>query len=309
MFQREETSKVEMLAVGSVALDDILSVAGSVERVMGGSCVHFSLAANLFFPVHLVGVVGDDYPQEHLDFLTDKGIGIGALEKKEGKSFYWRGRYVEDFSSVETLALDLGVFETFDPSLSGKYLSPKYLFLANIDPVLQMKILNQVERPHLVVMDTMNHWIEDSLRELWEVIKKVDVLILNDGEARLLSGQNDLLKAAEELITKGPKYLIIKRGENGSIFLDNEGNFFSIPAYPVKNVIDTTGAGDSFAGAFMGYVAFCDQISLEVFKKAMAYASCVASFTVQGFGVQGLANIEEKDILERFLEFKRMSTF
>ncbi len=300
---------MSLVVVGSVAIDNIISPKGCKDNAMGGSACYFSCAASHFAAVNLVGVVGEDYPKEHINLLRSKNIDLQGLEHKEGESFRWTGEYSKDFMSVKTLNLALNVFEHFDPVLPDSYCDSEYVFLANIDPLLQMKVMDQVKEPRLVVMDTMNHWIETRSKELLEALKRVDILILNDGEARMLSEQYSLIKAAKSLLELGPSQVVVKRGEHGSFLMGRDGELFLIPAYPVENVVDTTGAGDSFAGGFMGFITKSGALTQETFRLAMVYGACVSSFTVEGFSLDRLVAITDEDIQERFDQLKTMTIF
>lgn len=300
---------MSLVVVGSVAIDNIISPEGRKDNALGGSACYFSCAASHFSHVNLVGVIGQDFPQAHIDMLAAKKIDVSGLEIQDGESFTWTGEYSSDFSEVETLNLALNVFEHFDPVLPANYKKSEYVFLANIDPVLQMKVMDQVDNPRLVVMDTMNFWIETRRKELREAMLRVDILILNDSEARMLSEQHSLIRAAQQLLEWGPSKVIVKCGEKGAFLMDNEGELFSIPAYPVENVVDTTGAGDSFAGGFMGYITESGTLNKETFRKAMVYGSCVSSFTVEDFSLDRLAAITAADIESRFGRLKEITSF
>jgi sugar/nucleoside kinase (ribokinase family) len=300
---------MSLVVVGSVAIDNIISPEGRKDNSMGGSACYFSCAASYFVPVNFVGIIGRDYPEEYLDLLRSKNISLEGLEVVDGESFRWTGEYSADFTSVETHNLALNVFEQFDPILPDSYRQSEFVFLANIDPILQMKVMNQVKNPRLVVMDTMDFWIKTRRKELLEMIKRVDILILNDGEARMLSEEHSLIKAAKILLQWGPKKVIVKRGEHGAFLIDNEGELFSIPAYPVEKVIDTTGAGDSFAGGFMGHITKAGTLNKETFRVAMVYGISLSSFTVEGFSLDRLSKITLQDREERFGRLKEMTTF
>jgi sugar/nucleoside kinase (ribokinase family) len=305
----EETS-VSVLVVGSVALDSIETPFGAVKEAVGGSATYISAAASYFVsPIRLVGVVGGDFPGEGLSFLEDRKVDLEGLEViKEGKTFRWAGRYHYDLNERDTLYTDLNVFETFDPKIPEKFRKTRNVCLGNIDPVLQRKVLLQMENPRLVVCDTMNYWINGKRAELLETLKMINVLILNDSEARLLSKEPNLIKAAKVIRGMGPAVVIIKKGEHGALLL-TEQVVFSAPAYPMENIFDPTGAGDSFAGGFVGWLARTEDMSEENLKRAVIYGSALASFCVEKFGVAGLSDLTYLSIQDRFREFKELSRF
>ncbi len=305
----EETS-VSVLVVGSLALDSIETPFGAVKEAVGGSATYISAAASYFVsPIRLVGVVGGDFPGEGLSFLEDRKVDLEGLEViKEGKTFRWAGRYHYDLNERDTLYTDLNVFETFDPKIPEKFRKTRNVCLGNIDPVLQRKVLLQMENPRLVVCDTMNYWINGKRAELLETLKMINVLILNDSEARLLSGEPNLMKAAKVIRGMGPAVVIIKKGEHGALLL-TEQVVFSAPAYPMENIFDPTGAGDSFAGGFVGWLARTEDMSEENLKRAVIYGSALASFCVEKFGVAGLSDLTYLSIQDRFREFRELSRF
>lgn len=299
---------MSLVIVGSMAFDTIETPFAKRERVIGGACVYASLAASNFDRPHIVGVVGDDFTEEHMNILQERKIDTDGVKKAPGKSFFWAGKYNQDMKTRETITTELNVFENFEPELPEKYKDIPFLFLANIDPTLQMKVLNSMRKLKFTICDTMNLWINIKKKELTEVFKRVDCVVLNDEEIRLFTGKDNVLHGALEIQKLGPKYVIIKKGEHGAC-LSGEGIYFSLPSYPVANVVDPTGAGDSFAGAFIGYLAKNKNIDAVSLKKAIAYGNTVASFTVEDFSIDGLLKITSKDIEARMKEIKKMVTF
>src|SRR3954469_10063791 len=284
-----------VLVVGSVALDSDETPFGKAEDVLGGSGTFFAASASHFAPVQLVGVVGSDYPFDKLAPLTKRRVDLAGVERTEGESFRWRGRYRHDLNSAETLETRLGVFSHFRPKIPEQFRRAPFVFLANIDPRLQLDVLQQVERPKLVACDTMNFWIESRRPDLLALIEQVDLITLNDGEARQLTDCTNLVKAARWIMERGPKMVIIKKGEHGA-FMFKDHNIFFAPAYPLEEVFDPTGAGDSFAGGFMGYVAATDDMSDENLRRAVVIGSAMGSFAVEKFSVQRLLEINRDDI-------------
>jgi sugar/nucleoside kinase (ribokinase family) len=299
---------MSVLVVGSVALDSVETPFGKADNVIGGSGTFFSAAASLLSPVQLVGVVGDDYPMEQLEALKTRGVDMAGLEQVSGESFRWRGRYRHDLNSAETLETRLGVFSHFSPKIPPQFKNAPFVFLANIDPRLQLEVLKQVERPKLVACDTMNFWIESRRPDLVELIKHVDLITLNDGEARQLTDCANLVKAARWIMAHGPKIVIIKKGEHGA-FMFKEKSIFFAPAYPLEDVFDPTGAGDSFAGGFMGYLARTGDLSDANLRRAVVIGSAMGSFAVEKFSVQRLLEITRDDIDARVAEFRRLVAF
>jgi sugar/nucleoside kinase (ribokinase family) len=299
---------MSVLVVGSVALDSVETPFGKADNVLGGSGTFFSASASHLSPVQLVGVVGDDYPMDQLEPLRARGVDMAGLEQTAGRSFRWRGRYRHDLNSAETLETHLGVFSHFSPKIPAQFRSAPFVFLANIDPRLQLDVLRQVEKPTLVACDTMNFWIESRRPDLLELIKHVDLITLNDGEARQLTDCTNLVKAARWIMERGPTIVIIKKGEHGA-FLFKERSIFFAPAYPLEDVFDPTGAGDSFAGGFMGYVARTRDLSDENLRRAVIYGSAMGSFAVERFSVQRLLEITPADIAARVADFKRLVAF
>lgn len=297
-----------VLVVGSVALDSVETPFGKADAVIGGSGNFFSASASHFAPVQLVGVVGSDYPMDKLAPLAARGVDLSGVEQVEGTSFRWRGRYSHDLNSAETLETHLGVFSNFRPQIPEAFRDAPFVFLANIDPRLQLDVLGQVARPRLVACDTMNFWIESRRPELLELLKHVDLITLNDGEARQLTEQYNLVKAARWIMERGPKMVIIKKGEHGA-FMFNERRVFFAPAYPLEAVFDPTGAGDSFAGGFMGYLAKTGDLSEASLRRAVVHGCVMGSFAVEKFSVERLTTIGQADIQSRLREFRELVSF
>lgn len=296
---------MSLVAVGTVAFDDIETPSGRAERVVGGACTYISLAASYFVsPVQVVSVVGDDFPTSVLDDLKSRGIDLDGLQIKAGeKSFFWAGKYHKDLNTRDTLDTQLNVLANFEPVLPASYRKPKVLMLGNLVPKIQMDVLDQLdERPHLVVLDTMNFWMDIAMDDLKAVLKRVDVLTINDEEARQLSGEHALVKAAAVIHAMGPKYLVIKKGEHGALLFHN-GLMFYAPALPLEEVIDPTGAGDSFAGGFTGWLAKTDDYSFENLKRAVIYGSAMASFCVEQFSIEALKGLTQDMIRSRVQQF------
>jgi len=296
--------------IGSIALDSIETPFDKVERALGGSATYISLAASYFTaPVDLVGVVGDDFDKEYIELLEEHDIDLTGLEIIEGgKTFHWSGKYHYDLNSRDTLSTELNVFEKFDPTIPDKFVNNRFVVLGNIDPVLQIKTLNQFKDPKFVICDTMNFWIEGKREELINVLKQIDLLIINDSEARLLANEPNLIKAARIIQDMGPEYLIIKKGEHGAL-LFGEDTVFSAPAYPLESIYDPTGAGDTFAGGLSGYLHQTEDLSFENLKRAVIYGSAMASFCVEQFSTKGIEELTSLRIHDRFLEFLELSKF
>jgi sugar/nucleoside kinase (ribokinase family) len=297
-----------VLVVGSVALDSVETPFGRADDVLGGSGVFFSTAASHFTPVQLVGVVGDDYPVDQLAPLAARGVDLAGLERTPGKSFRWRGRYRHDLNSAETLETHLGVFSNFRPNIPEQFRRAPFVFLANIDPRLQLQVLDQVEKPRLVACDTMNFWIESRRPELIELLGRVDLITLNDGEARQLTEQANLVKAARWILERGPRYVVIKKGEHGAFMFTPDSVFFA-PAYPLESVFDPTGAGDSFAGGFIGSLAATGDLSPASMRRAVVIGSAMGSFAVEKFSNARLLEINRGDIDARVREFQKLVAF
>jgi sugar/nucleoside kinase (ribokinase family) len=297
-----------VLVVGSVALDSVETPFGKADDVLGGSATYFSASASHQTPVQLVGVVGDDYPVEKLKALSDRGVDLAGLEHMAGESFRWRGRYRHDLNSCETLETRLGVFSHFRPKIPAQFKSAKYVFLGNIDPRLQLEVLKQVDKPKLVACDTMNFWIESRRDDLIELLKHVDLITLNDGEARQLTEQSNLVHAARWILEHGPRTVVIKKGEHGAFMFTSSSVFFA-PAYPLESVFDPTGAGDSFAGGFIGYLARTDDLSEASLRRAVIHGSAMGSFVVEGFSITRLLEVTRADIDKRVSEFHELVSF
>ena len=298
----------KLLVVGSVALDSVKTPFGEANEVLGGSATYFSTAASFFTNVELIAVVGEDFPEHHLKFLKSRGVDLAGLERRPGRTFRWKGEYTYQLNEAHTLDTKLNVFESFRPKIPPAYQAPDLLFLGNIDPELQLSVLEQVRRPALVACDTMNFWIERKRDALWRVLEKVDVLIVNDGEARGLGQSPNLVQVAKTILARGVKHLIIKRGEYG-VLMFNHKQTFAAPAFPLEVVKDPTGAGDTFAGGFMGYLASTGNFSEESFRRATIFGSVMASFTVEAFSLDRLRGLDYKEIEQRFREFKQLTHF
>ena len=299
---------MSILVVGSVALDSVETPFGSADRVIGGSAVFFAAASSLLFPVQVVGVVGDDYPFEELDFLTERGADLSGVERAEGESFFWAGRYSYDLNSRDTLETRLGVFGDFKPRVPDAFRDSRYVFLGNLDPVLQLAVLDQVRRPAAVICDTMNYWIEGSREALVALLGRVDILMVNDAEARQLAGDHNLVRAARWIQERGPRYVVVKKGEHGAILFGPDWMFF-VPGFPLEVIFDPTGAGDSFAGGFVGYIASVDSLEPDDLRRAMVYGSVMGSYAVESFSVDRFRSLSDGEILHRIVEFKEITAF
>ncbi|HEV8197399.1 MAG TPA: PfkB family carbohydrate kinase [Gemmatimonadales bacterium] len=293
---------MSLLVVGSVALDSIFTPFGQTADALGGSAVYFSVAASLLHPVQVVGVVGSDYPMAALERLSARGIDWSGVEHAEGESFRWKGKYSYDLQSRETLETRLGVFAAFEPKLPPAWRDAKYIFLGNIDPVLQLNVLAQMKSPRLVVCDTMNYWIQSKKSDLLALLQRVDMLLVNDGEARELSGDWNIHRAGKWILAHGPKRVVIKQGEHGALLIEPDRTFY-VPAYPLEEVFDPTGAGDAFAGGFMGYLARVDSVAPGQLRRAMVYGAAMGSFAVQGFGVNGFDDVDYDAVQQRVETF------
>ena len=298
----------KLLVVGSVAFDTVKTPFGEVDDVLGGSATYFSTAASFFTEVDLIAVVGEDFPEQHIEFLKSRGIDVSGLERRQGKTFRWKGEYTHQLNEAHTLDTQLNVLEIFHPKIPTHYHDPDLLFLGNIDPELQMDVLNQVQRPKLVACDTMNFWIGGKQEALWKVLEKVDVLVINDGEARELGQDSNLVKVAQSILERGPKHLIVKRGEYG-VLMFNQKQTFGAPAFPLEMVKDPTGAGDTFAGGFMGHLAATGDFSDAGMRRAIIFGSVMASFNVEAFSLDRLRDLDYKEVEARFREFKRLTHF
>jgi sugar/nucleoside kinase (ribokinase family) len=297
---------MSLLVVGTVAFDAIETPFGKTDKIIGGAATYISLAASYFTKqkINLVSVVGGDFPTSAMDMLKSHHVSLEGLQiLKDKKTFFWSGRYHNDMNTRDTLATELNVLAEFDPVVPESYQDCDFLMLGNLVPAVQMKVINQMKkRPHLIVLDTMNFWMDIALEDLKKTLKLVDVLTINDSEARQLSGEYSLVKAAAKILEMGPKYLIIKKGEHGALLFDKKQVFFA-PALPLEDVFDPTGAGDSFAGGFIGYLAETKDISFENMKRAIIFGSAMASFTVEKFGVEKLIDLTQQQVDERVQEF------
>jgi len=304
-----------ILVVGSVAFDSIETPHGKRAKILGGAATHFSLAASYFTDVRVIAVVGEDFLPEHEAVFTKRGIDTQGIEHASGLSFHWTGAYAGTLAEAQTLGTDLNVFERFEPKIPDTYKDSEYLFLANIDPVLQARVRSEMSRVRMVCGDTMNYWIKDHAANLAKVLRELDVLLINDGEARMLSGETNPVRAAEKVLALGPKSLVVKHGEYGATAFYGERSFagvkgtrpFRAPALPLAEVIDPTGAGDSFAGGFYGYLASQPELTPAVFRRAMFYGGVMGSFAVERFGTERLQGVTREEIEERFNLFREIS--
>lgn len=299
---------MSLLVVGSVAFDSVKTPFGEVDEVLGGSATYFSTAASYFTDVNLVAVIGEDFPEEHVEFLSGRSINVEGLSRVPGRTFRWRGEYSYQLNEAKTLETQLNVFKEFRPTLPASYQDAEFVFLANIDPDLQRDVLTQVKSPKLVACDTMNFWIEGKRESLIETLKAVDILIINDGEARELAGEVNLVKAAKKIISLGPLTLVIKQGEYGALMF-TQHSVFSAPAYPLEEVFDPTGAGDSFAGGFMGFLSKCGSVDDTNIRKAVIYGSAMASINVEAFSLNRMRHLTQEDIHNRYQAFKALTFF
>jgi sugar/nucleoside kinase (ribokinase family) len=297
-----------LIAVGSLGLDTLETPFERVERVLGGSAPYFALAARLYTDVGIVAVIGDDYPEEHIALLDKKGVNLEGLQRSPGESFFWEARYHYDMNSRDTLETKLGVFAAFQPELPASYRSAEYVFLANILPTLQIAVQEQVDAPKLVVLDSMNLWIETAKPRLTEAMRRSNLITINDQEAREYAGTSSLLAAARAVMANGPQGVIIKKGEHGVILVSEQG-VFGAPALLLEEVRDPTGAGDSFAGGFMGYLAESGDLSFGSIKRALVHGTAVASFTVESLGIDRLASITRDDVQARYRELLEFTSF
>jgi sugar/nucleoside kinase (ribokinase family) len=297
---------MSLLVVGSIALDSIFTPFGETADALGGSAVYFSVAGSLLHPVKVVGVVGSDYPTHELEQLSARGIDWSGVERAEGESFRWKGKYSYDLQSRETLETRLGVFAQFQPKLPDGFRAAEYLFLGNIDPELQLGVLDQIERPRLVVCDTMNYWIQGKKAALMELLARVDVLMVNDSEARELSGDWNIHRAGRWILRQGPRRVVIKQGEYGALLIEPRRTFY-VPAFPLESVFDPTGAGDAFAGGFMAYLARTGDLSEDNIRRAMVYGAAMGSYAVEQFGIRGFERIALADVEERVRAFQDLT--
>ena len=299
---------MSLLVIGSVAFDSVKTPFGQVEDALGGSATFFSTSASYFTDVNLVAVVGDDFPEEHLTFLKEKGINLDGLQRVEGKTFRWKGEYGYALNEAKTLDTQLNVFQTFKPVLPSSYRNADVIFLANIDPDLQYDVLNQVHHPKWVACDTMNYWIEGKKTSLLKILKKVDLLLINDGEARQLANEPNLVNAAKIILGMGPRILIIKRGEYGALMFSGK-TIFAVPAFPLEKIFDPTGAGDAFAGGVMGYLAKTGVFDDQHLRRAIIYGSVMASFNVEAFSLDRIRQLTQDEIFARSRAFKDLTHF
>jgi sugar/nucleoside kinase (ribokinase family) len=299
---------MDLLVVGSVALDSVETPYGRVEKALGGSAVYFSVSASYFTKVGVVAVIGQDFSEDYVDFLKSRNIDLRGLKREPGLTFHWKGKYGSDLNEAETLDTQLNVFEPFRPLVPEEYQEASVIFLANIDPELQLNVLEQVKHPRLTICDTMNFWIEKKPEQLKETIKRVDILIINEGEARQLSQEYNLIKAYQKISSYGPKTLVIKQGSYGAL-LFTPSSIFSAPAYPLERVLDPTGAGDCFAGGFTGYLAKSQGSAGKELHKAVIYGSVMASFTVEDFSLGRLKTLTLDEVEQRFESFKGLTQF
>jgi len=302
---------MSLLTIGTVAFDDIETPFGRAEKVIGGACTYASYAASYFTDsIRLCSIVGADFPQDEIKALENRGVNMDGLQvKNDGKTFFWAGKYYENMNQRDTLVTDLNVLDDFNPILPDSYKDSKYILLGNLTPEIQIQVMNQLDgNQELIVLDTMNFWMDVAMDSLLEAISKVDVITINDEEARQLSGEYSLVNAAEKIHTMGPKYVVIKKGEHGALLFHN-GEIFSAPALPLAQVFDPTGAGDTFAGGFIGYIAHTEDSSFENMKRAIMYGSVMASFCVEEFSIDKLRNLSNNDIMSRMAKFKAMTHF
>ncbi|HRI86577.1 MAG TPA: PfkB family carbohydrate kinase [Ignavibacteria bacterium] len=301
---------MSLLVIGSLALDTIETPFGRAERTLGGSATFISTSASYFTsPVRLVGIVGYDFPKEEVEFLKSKNIDISGLEISETqKTFHWHGKYDFDLNTRESLVTELNVFEKFDPVISEKFRDSEYICLGNLHPALQKKVISQIKKPKLVMCDTMNFWIEGAYNDLLEILKHVNLLVINDSEARELTKEFNLVIAARKIMNMGPQILIIKKGEHGALLFTND-SIFSAPAYPLEEVFDPTGAGDTFAGGLMGWISKTKDLSTDNLKLAVIYGSTMASLAVEKFSLDGIRYLSNEQIMKRFSEFKKLTYF
>ena len=299
---------MSLIVLGTLALDTVNTPYGSRRDMLGGSAAHFAMSARLFTPVHLAAVIGADFPKKDIDFLRKKGIILASVQKSSGRSFRWVGEYRGDLNTAKTLNTELGVLRDFKPCVAKSEKNIENIFLANTDPDIQMDLLKQMRYPRLVALDSMNYWINNKKRSLLKILKKADIYLANEGEARELSGENNLLNAARFLRKLGPSMIVIKKGEHGVLFYSDKF-LFSLPAYPVTKIADPTGAGDTFAGGFMGHISRCRNAKPQDIKRAIAYGTVCGSFNVEGFGLEKTSHLAMRDLNCRMREFKKVISF
>jgi len=302
---------MSVLVVGSIALDNVKTPIEEKSDLLGGSTAYASVAASFFAPVNLVGIVGDDFPKEHIEYLRSRKIDLAGLQIVPGKTFRWSGEYMWDLNTRETRSIALNVFESFEPKLPPGYEATPYVLLGNIHPNLQSHVLDQMKQPRFVIADTMDLWINNTLEDLLKLIARVHMLILNDSEARMLTKQTSLIKAAAKIRDLGPAYVVIKKGEHGALLFGPDGQFFSCGAYPLEDIHDPTGAGDTFAGGLAGHLASLNhsEVTFDSLRKAVVLGSVLASFNVEAFSLERLRTLTPADVEERYQSFKRMSQF
>ncbi len=302
---------MSLLSIGTVAFDAIETPYGKTDKIIGGAATYISLSASYFTQkLNLVAVVGEDFPQEYISLLNAKGVNTDGLQIKKGeKSFFWSGKYHNDMNGRDTLITELNVLADFDPIIPDSYQNCEYLMLGNLTPMVQETVIQRLNtRPKLVVLDTMNFWMDVALEDLKRVLQKIDVLTINDEEARQLSGEHNLMKATRKILAMGPKFLIIKKGEHGALLISDNDKFYA-PGLPLEDVFDPTGAGDTFAGGFIGYLASSGDLSFENMKRAVIHGSAMASFCVEKFGTENLLNLTEEMIADRVLQFAKLVSF
>ena len=302
---------MSVLIVGSIALDDVKTPVEERFDLLGGSASYASVAAGYFSPVNLVAIVGEDFPADHWNFLQSRGINLEGVQRAPGKTFRWSGEYMWDMNTRETRSVALNVFETFSPKLPEHFQSSDYVLLANIAPDLQLQVLDQMEKPKFVIADTMDLWINIAQPALLDLLKRVDMLILNDSEARELTKETSLIKAGKKIQSLGPRIVAVKKGEHGCLLFGEDDDFFSCPAYPLEDIHDPTGAGDTFAGGLTGYLASRNNshVNFKTLKTAVVVGSVLASYNVEAFSLERMRSVEQKDILSRFAEFQDLAHF
>ncbi len=296
-----------ILVIGTVAFDSVKTPLGEVTEVLGGSAAFFSMAARLFAPVRLVAIVGKDFPEHHLQMFEHAGVDLEGLVRSDGRTFRWRGEYEENMNVRRTLETQLNVLSDFKADLPESYRTSPYVFLANINPDLQLRVLDQLKGPKLVCCDTMNIWIVNQRKDLEEVLRRVEFLIISEEEAQMLTKDHNIIRGARQILQMGNFSLIVKRGGYGAILFTQQGEIFAIPAFPLEEVIDPTGAGDTFAGGFVGYLASAGNLELDTVQKAMLYGNIVASFAVEGFSIEKLQNLTREKVVRRLQSFVRMT--
>lgn len=302
---------MSVLIVGSIALDDVKTPVEERFNLLGGSASYAAIAAAYFSPVNLVGIVGDDFPSEHWDFLKERGVHLEGVQRVPGKTFRWSGEYMWDMNTRETHSVALNVFETFAPHLPAQYRASKHVLLANIAPSLQLQVLDQMDKPDFVIADTMDLWIHTAQPALLDLLKRIDMLILNDSEARELTRETSLIRAGKKIQSLGPRIVAVKKGEHGCLLFGENGAFFSCPAYPLEEIRDPTGAGDTFAGGLTGYLASRANggVTFDILKTAVVLGSALASYNVESFSLERLRTVSQNDILTRFTEFQTLARF